>query len=208
MSNKQITGAEILLECLKKEKVDTIFAYPGGVVLKIFDVLFDQKDIRYILPRHEQGGVHMADGYARSTGKVGVALVTSGPGMTNIVTGLVDAYMDSVPLVVFTGQVSTNLIGNDAFQEADNVGISRPCTKYNYLVKDVNDLAQTIKEAFYIAMTGRPGPVLVDIPKDVAMNKSDFRYPDRVSVRGYNPTHDGNKWQIQQAVDAIPKATK
>jgi acetolactate synthase-1/2/3 large subunit len=150
----------------------------------------------------------MAEGYAKATGKPGVALVTSGPGMTNIVTPLVDAYMDSVPIVVFTGQVPTQLIGNDAFQEADNVGISRPCTKYNFLVKDVNDLAQTIKEAFYIAMTGRPGPVLVDIPKDVAMNKGDFRYPDRVSIRGYNPTYDGNKWQIKQAVDAIHKAKK
>ena len=147
MSNKQITGAEIFLECLKKEKVDTLFCYPGGVVLKIFDVLYEQKDIRIILPRHEQGGVHMADGYARSTGKVGVALVTSGPGATNVVTALATAYMDSIPIVVFTGQVPTALIGNDAFQEADIVGITRPCTKYNFLVKDVKDLAQTIKEA-------------------------------------------------------------
>ena len=157
MSSKPITGAEIFIECLKKEKVDTIFAYPGGVVLKIFDALYEQKDIRYILPRHEQGGVHMADGYARSTGKVGVALVTSGPGATNVVTALATASMDSIPLVVFTGQVPTALIGNDAFQEADIVGITRPCTKYNYLVKDVNELAQTIKEAFYIAAWGGPG---------------------------------------------------
>jgi acetolactate synthase-1/2/3 large subunit len=204
----KLTGAEIFVECLKKEGVKTIFALPGGVVLKIFDVLHQQKDVEVILTRHEQGAGHMAEGYAKATGKPGVALVTSGPGMTNIVTPLVDAYMDSVPIVVFTGQVPTALIGNDAFQEADNVGISRPCTKYNFLVKDVNDLAQTIKEAFYIAMTGRPGPVLVDIPKDVAMNKADFRYPDRVSVRGYNPTYDGNKWQIKQAVDAIHKAKK
>ncbi len=204
----KLTGAEIFVECLKKEGVKTIFALPGGVVLKIFDVLHQQKDVEVILTRHEQGAGHMAEGYAKATGKPGVALVTSGPGMTNIVTPLVDAYMDSVPIVVFTGQVPTALIGNDAFQEADNVGISRPCTKYNFLVKDVNDLAQTIKEAFYIAMTGRPGPVLVDIPKDVAMNKGDFRYPDRVSIRGYNPTYDGNKWQIKQAVDAIHKARK
>src|SRR5574341_1964031 len=204
----KLTGAEIFLESLKKEGVKTIFALPGGVVLKIFDVLHQQKDIQVILTRHEQGAGHMAEGYAKATGKAGVALVTSGPGMSNVVTALVDASMDSVPLVCFSGQVPTSLIGNDAFQEADNIGLSRPCTKYNFLVKDVNDLAVTIKEAFYVAMTGRPGPVLVDIPKDVAMNKSDFRYPDRVSVRGYNPTHDGNKWQIQQAVDAIPKATK
>ena len=204
----KLTGAEIFVECLKKEGVKTIFALPGGVVLKIFDVLHQQKDVEVILTRHEQGAGHMAEGYAKATGKPGVALVTSGPGMTNIVTPLVDAYMDSVPIVVFTGQVPTQLIGNDAFQEADNVGISRPCTKYNFLVKDVNDLAETIKEAFYIAMTGRPGPVLVDIPKDVAMNKADFRYPDRVSIRGYNPTYDGNKWQIKQAVEAIHKAKK
>jgi acetolactate synthase I/II/III large subunit len=204
----KLTGAEIFVESLKHEGVKTIFGLPGGVVLKIFDVLHQQKDVEVILTRHEQGAGHMAEGYAKATGKPGVALVTSGPGMTNIVTPLVDAYMDSVPIVVFTGQVPTHLIGNDAFQEADNVGISRPCTKYNFLVKDVNDLAQTIKEAFYIAMTGRPGPVLVDIPKDVAMNKGDFRYPDRVSVRGYNPTYEGNKWQIKQAVDAIHKAKK
>ena len=208
MSNKQITGAEILLECLKKEKVDTIFAYPGGVVLKIFDVLFDQKDIRYILPRHEQGGVHMADGYARSTGRVGVALVTSGPGATNVVTGLATAYMDSIPIVVFTGQVPTALIGNDAFQEADIVGITRPCTKYNILVKDVKDLAQCVKEAFYIAGTGRPGPVLVDLPRDVVTSKAEFHYPDKVKIRSYNPTVTGNPRQIKQAAEAIAAAKK
>ncbi len=208
MSNKQITGAEILLECLKREKVDTIFAYPGGVVLKIFDVLFDQKDIRYILPRHEQGGVHMADGYARSTGRVGVALVTSGPGATNVVTALATAYMDSIPIVVLTGQVPTALIGNDAFQEADIVGITRPCTKYNFLVKDVNDLAQTVKEAFYIASTGRPGPVLVDLPRDVVTSKAEFHYPDKVKIRSYNPTVTGNPRQIKQAAEAIAGAKK
>src|SRR2546428_788435 len=201
----KLTGAEIFVECLKREGVKTIFGLPGGVVLKIFDVLHQQKDIEVILTRHEAGAGHMAEGYAKATGKPGVALVTSGPGMTNVVTPLVDAYMDSVPIVVFTGQVPTHLIGNDAFQEADNVGISRPCTKYNFLVKDVNDLGQIIKEAFYIAMTGRPGPVLVDIPKDVAMNKGEIHYPDRVSIRGYNPTYEGNKWQIKQAVEAIHK---
>jgi len=159
------TGADIFVESLRHEGVKTVFGLPGGVVLKIFDVLCQQKDIELVLTRHEQGAAHMAEGYAKATGKPGVVLVTSGPGMTNIVTGLADAYMDSVPLVAFTGQVSTNLIGNDAFQEADNVGISRPCTKHNVLVKDVNDLAQTIKEAFYIAMSGRPGPVLVDIQR-------------------------------------------
>jgi acetolactate synthase-1/2/3 large subunit len=208
MSNKQITGAEIFIECLKKEKVDTIFAYPGGVVLKIFDVLFEQKDIRYILPRHEQAAVHAADGYARSTGKVGVALVTSGPGATNTVTGLATAYMDSIPLVVFTGQVPTALIGNDAFQEADIVGITRPCTKYNFLVKDVKDLAQIIKEAFFIASTGRPGPVLIDLPRDVVTSKAEFHYPDKVKIRSYNPTVTGNKWQIKQAAEAIAAAKK
>ncbi len=204
----KLSGAEIFLECLKQEGVKTVFALPGGVVLKIFDVLHQQNDIEVILTRHEQGAGHMAEGYAKATGGAGVALVTSGPGMSNIVTPLVDAYMDSVPLVVFSGQVSTSLIGNDAFQEADNIGLSRPCTKYNFLVKDVNDLATTIKEAFYIATTGRPGPVLVDIPKDVSMEKAEFKYPSAVSIRGYNPTYDGNKWQIKQAADAILKARK
>ena len=202
------TGAEIFVESLKQEGVKVVFGIPGGVVLKIFDVLHQQKDVEVILTRHEQGAAHMAEGYAKATGRAGVVLVTSGPGMTNIVTGLADAYMDSVPLVAFTGQVSTSLIGNDAFQEADNVGISRPCTKHNVLVKDVNDLARTIKEAFYIATTGRPGPVLVDIPKDVSTNKTEFKYPDRVSLRGYNPTYEGNKHQIKQAAEEIMKAKK
>ncbi|HEY2987501.1 MAG TPA: biosynthetic-type acetolactate synthase large subunit [Candidatus Binatia bacterium] len=202
------TGAEIFVESLKEEGVDVVFGIPGGVVLKIFDVLHQQKDVEVILTRHEQGAAHMAEGYAKATGKAGVCLVTSGPGMTNIVTGLADAFMDSVPLVAFTGQVSTNLIGNDAFQEADNVGISRPCTKHNVLVKDVNDLARTIKEAFYIATTGRPGPVLVDIPKDVSTDKAEFKYPDKVSLRGYNPTYEGNKYQIKQAAEEIMKAKK
>ena len=208
MPTKEITGAEILLECLKKEKVDTLFCYPGGVVLKIFDVLYEQKDIRMILPRHEQGGVHMADGYARSTGKVGCALVTSGPGATNTVTGLATAYMDSIPIVVITGQVPTALIGNDAFQEADIVGITRPCTKYNFLVKDVKDIAQTIREAFYLAASGRPGPVLVDLPRDVVTNKAEFHWPEKIDIRSYKPSVTGNKWQIKQAAEAIAKAKK
>jgi acetolactate synthase-1/2/3 large subunit len=202
------TGAEIFCESLRHEGVKTVFGLPGGVVLKIFDVLCQQKDIELVLTRHEQAAAHMAEGYAKATGKAGVVLVTSGPGMTNIVTGLADAYMDSVPLVAFTGQVSTNLIGNDAFQEADNVGISRPCTKHNVLVKDVKDLAQIIKEAFYIATSGRPGPVLVDIPKDVSTDKTDFKYPDKVSLRGYNPTVNGNKHQIKQAAEEILKSKK
>ena len=202
------SGAEIFVEMLRREGVREIFGIPGGVVLKLFDVLYQQKDVEVVLTRHEQGAAHMAEGYAKATGKPGVVLVTSGPGMTNIVTGLTDAYMDSVPLVAFTGQVSTNLIGNDAFQEADNVGISRPCTKHNVLVKDVGDLAQCMKEAFHIAMTGRPGPVLVDIPKDITTDKADFKYPDKVRLRGYNPTVDGNKHQIRQAAEEILKAKK
>src|SRR5919108_3023167 len=204
----KLTGAEIFVESLKREGVTTLFALPGGVVLKIFDVLYQQKDIEVVLARHEQGAGHMAEGYAKATGKPGVALVTSGPGMSNVITALVDAYMDSVPLVCFSGQVPTSMIGNDAFQEADNIGLSRPCTKYNFLVKDVNDLAVMIKEAFYIATTGRPGPVLVDIPKDVSMAKAEFKYPASVSIRGYNPTYEGNKWQIKQAAEAIMKAKK
>jgi acetolactate synthase-1/2/3 large subunit len=202
------SGAEIFVESLKQEGVDVLFGIPGGVVLKLFDVLHQQKDVEVILTRHEQGAAHMAEGYAKATGRAGVCLVTSGPGMTNIVTGLADAFMDSVPMVAFTGQVSTSLIGNDAFQEADNVGISRPCTKHNVLVKDVNDLARTIKEAFYIANTGRPGPVLVDIPKDITTDKAEFKYPDKVSLRGYNPTYEGNKYQIKQAAEEIMKAKK
>ena len=202
------TGADIFVESLKHEDVKVVFGIPGGVVLKIFDVLCQQKDVELILTRHEQGAAHMAEGYAKATGRPGVVLVTSGPGMTNIVTGLADAYMDSVPLVAFTGQVSTSLIGNDAFQEADNIGISRPCTKHNVLVKDVNEMAQTVKEAFYIATTGRPGPVLVDIPKDVSTNKADFKYPEKVQIRGYNPTYEGNKYQIKQAAEEIMAAKK
>jgi acetolactate synthase-1/2/3 large subunit len=204
----KISGAEIFLECLKKEGVKHIFGYPGGVVLNIFDLLHDEKDIQLILTRHEQGAVHAADGYARASGKPGVVLVTSGPGATNTVTGIATASMDSIPLVVFSGQVPTLLIGNDAFQEADIVGITRPCTKYNYLVKDVRDLADIIKEAFYIATTGRPGPVLIDLPKDVTSSKTDFVWPDSTNIRSYRPTYEGNKFMINQAAHMIAKARK
>ncbi|MBI5187888.1 MAG: biosynthetic-type acetolactate synthase large subunit [Nitrospirae bacterium] len=203
----KITGAEIFIECLKKEGVRYIFGYPGGVVLSIFDLLYDNKDIQLILTRHEQGAVHASDGYARSTGKVGVVLVTSGPGATNTVTGIATAFMDSIPVVVFSGQVSTPLIGNDAFQEADIVGISRPCTKYNYLVKDVKDLSRIVKEAFHIAMSGRPGPVLIDLPKDVTASKAEFTWPE-IKIRSYNPTYEGNKWMITQAAHLIAKSKK
>ncbi|MBL7032350.1 MAG: acetolactate synthase large subunit, partial [Nitrospira sp.] len=179
----KISGAEILIDCLKKEGVKHIFGYPGGVVLNIFDTLYDEKDLELILTRHEQGAVHAADGYARSSGKVGVALVTSGPGATNTVTGIATAAMDSIPLVVFSGQVPTMLIGNDAFQEADIVGMTRPCTKHNYLVKDIKDLAQTIKEAFHIASTGRPGPVLIDLPKDVSAGMTEYIQPKEIKLR-------------------------
>jgi acetolactate synthase-1/2/3 large subunit len=204
----KISGAEILIECLKKEGVKHVFGYPGGVVLNIFDVLYDEKDLQLILTRHEQGAIHAADGYARASGKVGVAIVTSGPGATNTVTGIATASMDSVPLVVFSGQVPTMLIGNDAFQEADIVGITRPCTKYNYLVKDIKDLAKTVKEAFHIASTGRPGPVLIDLPKDVTAGTGEFIWPQDVGIRSYNPTYYGNKWMIKQAAQMITKAKK
>jgi acetolactate synthase-1/2/3 large subunit len=204
----KLSGAEIFIECLKKEGVKHIFGYPGGVILNIFDLLHDEKDVQLILTRHEQGAVHAADGYARASGKPGVVLVTSGPGATNTVTGIATASMDSIPLIVFTGQVPTLLIGNDAFQEADIVGITRPCTKYNILVKDVKDLAQAIKEAFYIATTGRPGPVLLDLPKDVTTHKTDFLWPEALKIRSYNPTYEGNKFMITQAAQMIAKAKK
>jgi acetolactate synthase-1/2/3 large subunit len=203
----KITGAEIFVESLKKEGVRHIFGYPGGVVLGIFDFLYDNKDVQLILTRHEQGAVHAADGYARSTGKPGVVLVTSGPGATNTVTGIATASMDSIPLVVFSGQVPTLLIGNDAFQEADIVGISRPCTKYNFLVKNVEDLSRIVREAFYIATSGRPGPVLIDLPKDVTAGKAEFTWPE-VNIRSYNPTYEGNKWMITQAANLIAKSKR
>ena len=200
----ELTGAEIFVECLKEEGVDTIFGYPGGAVLFLYDELYKQQDnINHILVRHEQGAVHAAEGYAKATNKPGVALVTSGPGATNAVTGIADAYMDSVPLVVFTGQVPRHLIGNDAFQEVDIVGITRPCVKHNFLVTDVNELATPIKKAFYIASTGRPGPVLVDIPKDITTARCEFHYPADITMRSYNPTVKGNKRQVRRAIDLM-----
>ncbi len=203
----ELTGAQILLECLKKEGVSHIFGFPGGAVIDIYHHL-PNYPFRHILVRHEQGAVHAADGYARSTGKVGVCLVTSGPGATNTVTGIATAYMDSVPLVVFTGQVPTALIGNDAFQEVDIVGITRPCTKHNFLVKDVKDLAFIVKKAFYIASTGRPGPVVVDLPKDVMQAKTAFSYPEKISLRSYNPHYEPNKKQIKKAARLIAKGSR
>ena len=204
----KMTGAEMLLECFKKERVSQIFGYPGGVVLPIFDALYKDPSLSVVLTRHEQGAVHAAEGYARTTGEVGVVLVTSGPGATNTVTGLADANMDSIPLVVVTGQVPTKMIGNDAFQEADIVGISRSCTKHNYLVRDISELPRIMKEAFYIARSGRPGPVLVDVPKDVIVDRAEFRYPETLALRGYNPTVHGNRWQIRKAAGLIAKAKK
>lgn len=197
------TGSQIFVESLKMEGVDTIFCYPGGATLNITDTLGQSPEIKQIIVRHEQGAVHASDGYARATGRVGVCLVTSGPGATNTVTGIATAYMDSIPIVVFTCQVTTMLIGNDAFQEADIVGITRPCTKHNYLVKDVKDLARIIKEAFYIAKSGRPGPVLVDIPKDVSAQSCEFKYPEKVFIRSYQPTYVGHAGQIKRAVRQI-----
>jgi len=201
------TGAQIIVECLKKEGVDTLFNYPGGAILPIFDEL-SNAPFRQILVRHEQAAVHAADGYARASGKVGVALVTSGPGATNTVTGIATAFMDSIPVVILTGQVPTPLIGNDAFQEADIIGITRPCTKHNYLAKDVKDLARILKEAFYVARGGRPGPVLIDLPKDTLVNSTEFKYPEKVFIRGYQPTYEGHPGQIQRAVKLILKSKK
>jgi acetolactate synthase-1/2/3 large subunit len=197
-----LTGAQILMECLKREGVDLIFGFPGGAVIDIYDEL-PKHPIRHILVRHEQAAVHAADGFARASGKVGVCLVTSGPGATNTVTGIATAYMDSIPMVIITGQVPTHLIGNDAFQEADIVGITRPCTKHNYLVKNVADLATTIKQAFYIARTGRPGPVLIDLPKDVVNSKTKFSYPETISIRSYNPNVSPNRKQLRKAAELI-----
>jgi len=201
------TGSQIIAEALKKEGVDTLFNYPGGAVLSLFDEL-QGTPIRQVLVRHEQAAVHAADGYARSTGKVGVALVTSGPGATNTVTGIATAFMDSIPVVILTGQVPTLLIGNDAFQEADIIGITRPCTKHNYLAKDVKDLARILKEAFYVARSGRPGPVLIDIPKDTLANSTEFKYPEKVFTRGYQPTYEGHLGQIQRAIKLILKSKR
>ncbi len=208
-SNKPImSGADIFFECLKREKVEYIFGYPGGAVLKLYEKLYDVDYIKHILVRHEQGATHMAEGYAKASGKVGVVLVTSGPGATNTVTGIADAYMDSVPIVVFTGQVPSNLIGNDAFQEADIVGITRPITKHNFLVRDVRELAATIRKAFYIASTGRPGPVLVDLPKDVIASECEFEYPEKIEMRGYKPNFIGHQNQIKKAAEIIKNAKR
>ena len=204
----ELTGADIFVRSLREEGVEYIFGYPGGAVLHIYDALYTQDDVQHILVRHEQAATHAADGYARSTGKPGVVIVTSGPGATNAVTGIATAYMDSVPMVVFTGQVPTHLIGNDAFQEADNIGITRPCVKHNFLVKDVKDIAETIKKAFYVATTGRPGPVVVDLPKDITAEKAEFHYPDKVKMRSYNPVHIGHVGQIKRAVKMLQRAKR
>jgi len=203
-----MTGAEILVNCLVKEGVEFMFGYPGGSVLHIYDAVFKQTQLKHILVRHEQAAAHAADGYARATGKPGVVLVTSGPGMTNTVTGIATAYMDSIPMVILTGQVPTQLIGNDAFQEVDSVGISRPCVKHNFLVKDVNKLAITIKKAFHLATTGRPGPVLIDIPKDVTAQRAVFDYPDTLEMRSYKPVLSGHPGQIRRAADLILAAQR
>ena len=204
----EFTGAEIVVKCLQEEKVEHVFGYPGGAVLYIYDELFKQDRVKHILVRHEQAAVHAADAYSRSSEKVGVALVTSGPGLTNAVTGIATAYMDSIPMVVLSGQVPTHAIGLDAFQECDTVGITRPIVKHNFLVKDVRDLAATIKKAFYIAKTGRPGPVLVDIPKDVTAKKTTFEYPDAVDMRSYKPVVKGHTGQIKKAVQMILAAKR
>ncbi len=204
----ELTGAEIFVRCLKDEGVEYVFGYPGGAALHIYDALYKQEDVKHILVRHEQGATHAADGYARATGRPGVALVTSGPGVTNTVTGIATAYMDSIPLVVFSGQVSTALIGNDAFQEVDAVGITRPCVKHNILVKDVHDLATAVKKAFYIATTGRPGPVLVDIPKDVTAARCEYLYPKEIRLRSYNPVTKGHPGQIRKAVELMVAARR
>lgn len=204
----KMNGARIMLECLKKEGVDLVFGYPGGTVINIYDELFNFKEIHHILPRHEQAGTHAADGYARATGKVGVAIATSGPGATNTVTGIATAYMDSIPMVIITGQVPTALIGNDAFQEVDIIGITRSCTKHNFLIKDVKDVAMIMKKAFYIARSGRPGPVLVDLPKDVQIAQTEFIYPETVDIRSYKPNLTGHPKQVEKAVSMLLSAQR
>ena len=209
IDNKQkYTGAEIFVKCLEAEGIDLVFGYPGGAVLHIYDELHKQNDVSHILVRHEQGAVHAAEGYAKSSDKPGVVLVTSGPGATNAITGIADAYMDSVPIVVFTGQVRTALIGNDAFQEVDTVGITRPCVKHNFMITDVSKMAETIKKAFYVATTGRPGPVVVDIPKDITEDKYEFNYPSKVSMRSYNPYTDISDESLELAAKNILSCKK
>ncbi|MFA6170144.1 MAG: biosynthetic-type acetolactate synthase large subunit [Candidatus Margulisiibacteriota bacterium] len=204
----EISGAQALLESLKHEGVEIIFGYPGGVVLPLYDAMYSFKGVKHVLVRHEQGAAHAADGYARATGKVGVCLATSGPGATNLITGIANAYMDSIPMVAITGQVATPLLGRDSFQEADLTGITMPITKHNYLVKKTEDLPRIIKEAFYIARTGRPGPVLIDIPKDIFVNKIKYKYPDKIELESYKPTYEGHPKQIAMAVKAIQAAQK
>jgi len=208
MSYMKLTGAQIVVECLKKEGVKIIFGIPGGVIMPVYDVFYQEPSIKHILTKHEQGAAHAADGYARATGNVGVCIATSGPGATNLVTGLANAYLDSIPLVAFTGQVPTNLIGTDAFQEVDINGITLPITKNNYVVREVRDLASIIQEAFYIARTGRPGPVLIDLPKDIQLAQTEFKYPEKVSLNGYKPTFSGHIQQIKAAAQEISKAKR
>jgi acetolactate synthase-1/2/3 large subunit len=203
MKSEIITGAEIVIRSLQEENVEFVFGYPGGAVLNIYDAIFNQKKFKHVLVRHEQAAVHAADAYSRATGRVGVALVTSGPGATNAVTGIATAHMDSIPMVIISGQVPTHAIGQDAFQECDTVGITRPCVKHNFLVKDINKIASTIKKAFYIASTGRPGPVLVDIPKDITAESAEFSYPKEVSMRSYSPVTKGHQGQINKAIDIL-----
>ena len=205
---REMTGAEMVIQALSDQGVEHLFGYPGGAVLPIYDAIFAQNQVRHILVRHEQGAVHAAEGYARSTGKVGCVLVTSGPGATNAVTGLTDALMDSVPLVCITGQVPTHLIGNDAFQEADTVGITRPCTKYNYLVKRIEDLPRVLHEAFHIASSGRPGPVVVDVPKDIQFAKGIYSRPKDFPHTGYKPKVKGDLDKIKQAIDLMAHAKR
>ena len=204
----ELSGAEIVIESLKKEKVDLVFGYPGGVVIPTYDVIQRTSGIKHILVRHEQGATHMADGYARATGKPGVVLVSSGPGATNTVTGIATAFMDSIPMIVITGQVPVHLIGNDAFQESDTVGITRPITKHNFLIKETEDIARIIAEAFQIATTGRPGPVLIDLPKDVQVGVAEFCYPERAEIRGYKPKTNGHPIQIRKAAEMLTSAKK
>ena len=203
-----LTGAEIVIRCLQEEGVEHVFGYPGGAVLYIYDALFKQDKVKHVLVRHEQGAAHAADGYSRASNRVGVCLVTSGPGLTNAVTGIATAHMDSIPMVILVGQVPTHAIGLDAFQEVDTVGITRPCVKHNFLVKDVAELAPTIKKAFYLATTGRPGPVLVDIPKDITTMSTEFLYPETVSMRSYNPVTKGHGGQIKKAVQLLLEAER
>ncbi len=204
----KMNGARILLESLKLEGVDLVFGYPGGTVINLYDELMNVREIRHILPRHEQGGTHAADGYARATGKVGVAIATSGPGATNTITGIATAYMDSIPMVIITGQVPTPLIGNDAFQEVDIIGITRPITKHSFLIRHAKDIPTIVRKAFYIARSGRPGPVLIDFPKDVQISQAEFKWPENIDIRGYKPNLEGHPRQVEKAVEMLLSARR